>query len=59
MKVIDYEKRKNKELFSDFKKLKSINVDKIQNYDNFFADGGFALVIFLSYLYRVYQLIII
>lgn len=32
MKVIGYEKRKNKELFSDFKKLKSINVDKIQNY---------------------------
>lgn len=32
MKVIDYEKRKNKGLFADFKKLKSINVEKIQNY---------------------------
>ena len=32
MKVIDYEKRKNKGLFSDFKKLKSIDVEDIQNY---------------------------
>ena len=32
MKVIDYEKRKNKGLFSDFKKLKSIDVQEIQNY---------------------------
>jgi hypothetical protein len=32
MKVIDYEKRKNKGLFSDFKKLKSIKVEEIQNY---------------------------
>ena len=32
MKVIDYEKRKNKGLFSDFKKLKSIDVEEIQNY---------------------------
>ena len=32
MKVLDYEKRKNKELFNDFKFLKNIDVEKIQNY---------------------------
>jgi hypothetical protein len=32
MKIIDYEKRKNKELFADFKKLNTLNIGKIQNY---------------------------
>jgi DNA modification methylase len=30
--IIHYEKRKNKELFKNFKELKSLNIESIQNY---------------------------
>lgn len=44
MKIVDYEKRKNKELFKNFKSLKKINVKEIQNYipiyNNFFNFKG-------------------
>lgn len=32
MKIVDYEKRKNKELFKKFKDLKKLNIDALQNY---------------------------
>lgn len=44
MKIVEYEKRKNKELFKNFKNLKKINVKEIQNYipiyNNFFNFKG-------------------
>jgi len=32
MKIIGYEKRKNKELFKSFKNLKTLDIKEIQNY---------------------------
>ena len=32
MKIVGYEKRKNKELFKNFKSLKTLNIKEIQNY---------------------------
>lgn len=32
MKIVEYEKRKNKELFKKFKELKKLNIQEVQNY---------------------------